>query len=245
MILGLSDVNFVYPGGQKPALKNCNLNLNCQTITVMVGNNGAGKSTLIKLLTGQLYGYSGHYSLDNREADILHGEWLAMNRFGYSPDIPVLDPLLTGLELLLMAGSFRSMTEEKIREEVKKYTPIFDLGDWLSNQVCEKYSKGMKKKVSLIIGFLGDTAYSFLDEPFDGLDPIAIFNLKKHLKERKARGLGTLLSSHMLDAAEKVADEVVIMKDGQVAFFGSLAGLRQNWTEGTVLEEIYFEYFQK
>lgn len=245
MMLQFSRLEFAYSGSDRPALRDCNLNLDTKAITVMVGSNGAGKSTLIRLLTGQLYGYSGRYLLDGEEADVLPGEWLAANRFGYAPDIPVLDPLLTGLESLLMVGSFRGMDEDAVLREIREYGAVFDLGDWLGGQVCGKYSKGMKKKVSLVIGFLGDPAYTFLDEPFDGLDPIAIYNLKRHLKERRARGLGALLSSHMLDASEKVADDILIMKEGRVAFSGSIRKLLENRPEGTELEEIYFDYFQK
>lgn len=245
MRLQLSHLEFAYPGADRPALADCSLDLDSRAITVMVGSNGAGKSTLIRLLTGQLHGYTGSYLLDGREAAVLHGELLAANRFGYVPDVPVLDPLLTGLESLLMVGSFRGMDEAAVLREVREYGSIFDLDDWLGGQVSGKYSKGMKKKVSLAIGFLGDPAYVFLDEPFDGLDPVAIYNLKRHLKERAARGLGALLSSHMLDASEKVADGVVIMKEGRPAFAGPIRELLAGRPEGAALEEIYFEYFRK
>lgn len=122
---------------------------------------------------------------------------------------------------------------------------IFDLGDWLGNMICAEYSKGMRKKVSLVVGFIGNPAYAILDEPFDGLDPIAIHNLKKHLKERREAGMGSLLSSHMLDAAEKVADGVMILKNGMTAYSGSYQDLLGARPEGTGLEEIYFEYFAK
>ncbi|HLP42989.1 MAG TPA: ATP-binding cassette domain-containing protein [Fibrobacteria bacterium] len=218
MMLQLTQVEFAYSESDRPALRDCNLKLDTTAITVRVGSNGAGKSTLIRLLTGQLYGYSGRYLLDGREADVLHGEWLATNRFGYAPDIPVLDPLMTGLEMLLMVGAFRGMDEDAVLREIQEYGAVFELGD---------------------------PAYTFLDEPFDGLDPIAIYTLKRHLKERKARGLGALLSSHMLDASEKVADDILIMKEGRVAFAGPIRKLLENRPEGTELEEIYFEYFQK
>ncbi|HKP95332.1 MAG TPA: ABC transporter ATP-binding protein [Fibrobacteria bacterium] len=243
MKLQLRNLNFTYPGLGRPALDDCSLQLDTASVTVLVGNNGAGKSTLIRLLTGQLYGYSGSYTLENRDADVLQGEWLAANRFGYVPDVPVLDPRLTGLESLLMAGSFRGMTRDETLLRLRHFREIFDLGEWLGNMVCGKYSKGMRKKVSLAIGFLPDPAFVFLDEPFDGLDPIAVYNLKRHLKERKARGLGSLLSSHLLDAAEKVADELIIMKGGRLAFSGAYRTLLENRPGGAALEEIYFEYF--
>lgn len=249
MRLRLSEVDFSYPGTGALALDQCSLELDTAAITVLVGNNGAGKSTLIRLLTGQLTGYAGRYTLgegpSEKEADVLRGELLARHRFGYVPDVPVLDPRLTGLEMILMVGSFRGLSQERTLEQLEPYKEIFDLGDWLAASTCGKYSKGMKKKVSLVLGFLGDLAYSFLDEPFDGLDPIAIYHLKRHLKLRKERGIGALLSSHMLDAAEKVADDLALMKSGRTVYSGNFQTLLDSRPTGTGLEEIYFEYFLK
>jgi ABC-2 type transport system ATP-binding protein len=243
MKINLSDLSFTYPGSREPALRDCALELDGSSVTVMVGNNGAGKSTLIRLLTGQLLGFTGGYAIDGEAPEIRRGELLARHRFGYVPDIPVLDSHLTGLESILLAGSFRGLGREQTLAQVKTFAGMFDLGDWLGDAPSVKYSKGMRKKVSLVIGFLGDPAYVFLDEPFDGLDPIAIFNLKRHLKERKDRGLGALLSSHMLDAAEKVADAIVIMKAGRAVFSGSYRKLQESRPPGANLEEIYFGYF--
>ncbi len=245
MKLTLTNLAFTYPASPRPALQSFSLTLDTSRITVLVGNNGAGKSTLIRLLTGQLLGYSGSYALNGAEADPLLGELLPRHRFAYVPDIPVLDPLLTGMEVAEMAGSFRGMANDRVLTELGTYAALFDLGDWFMGATCDKYSKGMRKKASLVTGFLGDPDYVFLDEPFDGLDPVAIYNLKKHLKDRRARGLGVLLSSHMLDAAEKVADELIIMKHGTPAYAGGFQDLLDARPDGAALDEIYFEYFSK
>lgn len=245
MKLALSGIGFTYPGAAQPALSGCGLEIDTSVVTVMVGNNGAGKSTLIRLLTGQLHGYAGSYKLDGHEADTLKGELLARNGFTYVPDIPVLDPPLTGMEICEMAASFRGMAPGRVESGLREHAELFDLGDWFGGVACDRYSKGMRKKTSLVLGFLGDPAYVFLDEPFDGLDPAAIFNLKRHLKERKARGLGALISSHMLDAAQKVADALIIMKDGTPAYAGGFQALLDGRPQGAELDEIYFEYFRK
>ncbi|MEO6097890.1 MAG: ABC transporter ATP-binding protein [Fibrobacteria bacterium] len=245
MFLTLSSLAFTYSGASHPALRPCSLELDTSVITVLVGNNGAGKSTLIRLLTGQLLGFQGTYLLDGARAEPLKGELLARYRFGYVPDIPVLDPLLTGAEAAEMAGSFRGMDRARILGELEAYAALFDLGDWYGGLTCDKYSKGMRKKAALVIGFLGEPQYVFLDEPFDGLDPVAIYHLKRHLKDRRARGLGCLVSSHMLDAAEKVADELIIMKDGNTVYTGGFKALLDSRPAGAALDEIYFEYFAK
>lgn len=245
MQLALSGIAFTYPGAARPALSGCDLAVDTSEVTVMVGNNGAGKSTLIRLLTGQLFGYAGRYALDGKEAETLKGELLARQGFAYVPDVPILDPLLTGLEVCEMAGSFRGLAPERVESGLREHAELFELGEWFGGVACGKYSKGMRKKTSLVLGFLGDPAYVFLDEPFDGLDPAAIYNLKKHLKERRARGLGALVSSHMLDAAQKVADALIIMKDGTPAYAGGFQALLDGRPQGAALDEIYFEYFRK
>ena len=245
MNLVLSGTAFTYPAAARPALSGCDLAIDTAEVTVMVGNNGAGKSTLIRLLTGQLYGYSGSYRLDGHEADTLKGELLSRNGFSYVPDIPILDPLLTGMEICEMAASFRGLAPERVASGLRDFADQFDLGEWFGGVTCDKYSKGMRKKTSLVLGFLGDPSYVFLDEPFDGLDPAAIYHLKRHLKDRRARGLGAMVSSHMLDAAQKVADALIIMKDGSPAYAGGFQALLDGRPQGAALDEIYFEYFRK
>jgi ABC-2 type transport system ATP-binding protein len=247
MILKLSGTSFSYAAHAEnaaPALQKCDLEIDTTRVTVTLGHNGAGKSTLIRLLTGQLLGYTGEYAIDGKVQDPARGELLALNRFGYAPDHPVLEPHLTGLEMICMAGSFRGWTEPQTLAGLEIYREMFELEDWLENKTCSAYSKGMAKKIALVIGLIGDLAYTFLDEPFDGLDPISIHNLKKHLRARKEKGIGTLLSSHMLDAAEKVVDDVILMKSGLVAFAGSYPDLLAGHPQAKGgLEEIYFTLF--
>jgi ABC-2 type transport system ATP-binding protein len=245
MLLRLASIGFTYPGAAAPALRNVDLELDTSLITVLVGSNGAGKSTLIRLLTGQLAGYSGSYSLDGEEAEVLRGELMARHRFGYAPDIPILEPHLTGLEMIRMVGSFRGLDAAAVAGELRPFTEAFELGEWLSDKTCDAYSKGMRKKVSLVMGFLGNPAYTFLDEPFDGLDPISIYNFKKLLRSRAERGTGALLSSHMLDAAEKVGDHLIAFKDGSAIHSGSFrALLEEGGTGAKDLEEVYFRLFR-
>jgi ABC-2 type transport system ATP-binding protein len=244
MHLTLSNLGFTYPGSASPALRECSLRLDTSEVTALVGHNGAGKSTLIRLLTGQLLGFTGRYVLDGAAADPAKGELLPRHRFGYVPDAPVLDPLLTGIEVAEMAGYFRGLSHQGVLRELEAFERLFELDEWFRSATCGNYSKGMRKKVSLVIGFLGDPGYVFLDEPFDGLDPVAILHLKKHLKDRRERGRGALISSHMLDAAEKVAGELIVLKSGAPAYAGGLKALLDTRPEGATLEDVYFDFFR-
>lgn len=243
MRLQLREIGFTYPGAPAPALRSVDLELDTALVTVLIGGNGAGKSTLIRLLTGQLAGYSGSYSLDGKEAEVSRGELLARHRFGYAPDYPILEPHLSGLEMIRMVGSFRGMDETAVAEALRPFEDAFEMGDWLRDKACEAYSKGMRKKVSLVMGFIADPVYAFLDEPFDGLDPVSIYNFKKLLRSRAARGAGVLLSSHMLDAAGKVGDHLIAFKDGTAAHSGPFTALIEEGGAGD-LEEFYFRLFR-
>lgn len=245
MRIRLEKIAFTYPGAPSPALRGVDLELDTTQVTVLIGSNGAGKSTLIRLLTGQLAGYSGSYALDGKEAEVLRGELMARHRFGYAPDVPILEPDLTGLEMIRMAASFRGLDEDAVAAGLSPFAEAFELGDWLGDKACDAYSKGMRKKVSLVMAFLGDPVYTFLDEPFDGLDPISIYNFKKLLRSRAERGAGALLSSHMLDAAEKVGDHLIAFKDGAPIHSGGFRALLEEGGAGAKdLEEVYFRLFR-
>lgn len=226
MRIELSGIRFRYRPGSAEALRGCDLVLDAARITVLMGHNGAGKSTLIRLLTGQLFGYAGEYRIDGRAQEALRGEILHRNRIGYAPDVPALEPRLTGEEMIRMAASFRGLGEAAAGAAMAPLRDRFEMGSWLSERACSDYSKGMAKKVALAMAFVGDPAFHVLDEPFDGLDPLASRNLRALLGERRAAGRGTLLSSHALDSAEKVAEDVVFMRDGAIAFAGDREALR-------------------
>jgi ABC-2 type transport system ATP-binding protein len=239
MRIELADIRFRYRPDSAEALRGCVLALDAARITVLMGQNGAGKSTLIRLLTGQLLGYAGEYRIDGEIQRPARGEILHRNRIGYMPDAPALEPHLTGGEMIRMAAGFRGLPEARFRAALLPYRERFELGSWLEDSTCSEYSKGMAKKVSLVMAFIGDPAFHVLDEPFDGLDPLAVVNLKRLLEACRSEGRGALVSSHALDAAEKVADDVVLMRAGGIAFAGGMESLRSSQAGAGGLEAFY------
>jgi len=235
----LTGIRFRYAPGAADALRGCDLSMDAGRITVLMGQNGAGKSTLIRLLTGQLLGYAGEYRIDGENQQPRRGEILHKNRIGYMPDAPALETHLTGEEMIRMAAGFRGLPETRFREALAPYRERFELGPWLEERTCSEYSKGMAKKVSLVMAFIGDPAFHILDEPFDGLDPLAVLNLRRQLEACRAAGRGALVSSHALDAAEKVADDVVMMREGEIAFAGDMESLRASQAGVGGLEAFY------
>lgn len=230
MRIELSGIRFRYRTDSAEALRGCDLAMDSGRITVLMGQNGAGKSTLIRLLTGQLLGYAGAYRIDGQDQQPKRGEILHRNRIGYMPDAPALETHLTGEEMIRMAASFRGLPEERFQAALAPYRDRFELDSWLEDRTCGEYSKGMAKKVSLVMAFIGDPVFHILDEPFDGLDPLAVLNLRRQLEACRADGRGALVSSHALDAAEKVADDVVLIRSGEIAFAGDMPSLRASQT---------------
>lgn len=243
MHISLSRVTFGYGRGGGPALRDFDLAVDSGRITVVLGHNGAGKSTLIRLLTGQILGYAGEYRIDGRLQNPIRGEILAHNRFGYAPDSPGLESHLTGSEMAAMIASFRGMASEAVAGSLGALREVFELGPWFDTKPCGDYSKGMAKKVSLVLALIGSPAFLVLDEPFDGLDPISVYNLKRHLLRLRAGGVGTLLASHALDAAEKIVDDVILLKSGSAVFAGPYAALRSRDLAEESLEAIYFRTY--
>ena len=237
------DIDFTYPGAAAPSLSQCSFRLDTRAVTLLLGDNGAGKSTVIRLLTGQLAGFSGRYSIDGEPASILRGELLASRGWGYAPDQPVLDPYLTGLEVLDFVGRRRGLGKEEYQVQLAALRKTLALAEWLEDGLCREYSKGMQKKVGLAVAFLGRLSFAFLDEPFDGLDPVTAHGLKALILQRKSEGRGVLLSSHQLDAAGKVADQILFMKRGRILHAGSMQRLLDQWPHLGSLEEIFLEIY--
>lgn len=236
------DIGFTYPGAAAPSLSHCGFSLDTREVTLLLGDNGAGKSTAIRLLTGQLAGFSGCYLVEGEPVSMLRGEVLATMPWGYSPDQPVLDPYLTGREVLDFVRR-RGLEEAEFEVRLADLRKTLALGEWLEDGLCREYSKGMQKKVGLAIAFLGKLSYAFLDEPFDGLDPITAHGLKALILRRKSEGAGMLLSSHQLDSAGKLADRILFMKQGRILHAGSMQSLLDRWPHLGSLEEIFLEIY--
>lgn len=169
-ILELKKLCFSY-NNKNQILDNIHLKIKTDKITLLVGENGAGKSTLINILTGQLNKFLGQYTIDQIPVNTIKGEVLHLNKFGYSPEIPVLDSYLSGLEIIQLIGDIRGIHKNDTDKIVDTFKEPFQLNDWFYNKYCSEYSKGMRKKVSILQALFPQLSYSIMDEPFEGLDP--------------------------------------------------------------------------
>lgn len=203
----------------------------------LIGLNGAGKSTTIKEIVGLLRPYSGEIVLDG--ASLLENPEAYRKQIGFIPETPSLYEELTLKEHLEVVAMAYHRPAEEFWQRAEQLLATFRLSDKL-DWFPTNFSKGMKQKVMIICALLVEPRLLIVDEPFLGLDPVAIQDLIELLQEEKAKGTSILMSTHVLDSAEKMCDRFVILHKGRVLAQGDLASLQEQFgQDGASLNDIY------
>lgn len=206
--------------GKVRALDGLDLTVQRGEIHGFLGPNGAGKSTTIRILLGLIRATGGHVELFGadpwRDAARLHG------RLAYVAGDVALWPGLTGGQCLDVIGATHGGVDEKRREHLIER---FDLDP---TKRIRDYSKGNRQKVALVAALAAEADLLILDEPTSGLDPLMEQAFQQCVRERREDGATVLLSSHILDEVEALADRVSIIRRGRTITTGSLADLRRH-----------------
>lgn len=236
MSLQLNNVTAGYT--KVPVITDITFDVNPGEICGLIGLNGAGKSTTIKTIIGQLTPFSGRVEVE--KLCILENQRGYRQSIAVIPESPVLYEELTFREHIeFVARSYNQMNEETMAhamELVEAFRLTKQL-DWFPAY----FSKGMKQKVLIVCALMLDVPVYVVDEPFLGLDPLGIRTLLQVLKEKKEKGAAILMSTHVLDTAEKYCDRFIVLHEGKVIAQGDIEGLRATSNiEETSLEEIYF-----
>ena len=236
MSLQLNNVTAGYT--KVPVIMDITFDVNPGEICGLIGLNGAGKSTTIKTIIGQLTPFSGRVEVE--KLSILENQRGYRQSIAVIPESPVLYEELTFREHIeFVARSYNQMNEETMAhamELVEAFRLTKQL-DWFPAY----FSKGMKQKVLIVCALMLDVPVYVVDEPFLGLDPLGIRTLLQVLKEKKEKGAAILMSTHVLDTAEKYCDRFIVLHEGKVIAQGDIEGLRATSNiEESSLEEIYF-----
>jgi ABC-2 type transport system ATP-binding protein len=202
-----------------------------------LGPNGAGKTTTLRMCAGLLQPDHGAIAIAGIPLD-RHGRE-ARAHLGFVPDRPFLYERLTGAEFLELIGALYDVAPAVVRERTASLAGRLEIATALGDPI-ESYSLGMRQKTSLIAALLHDPTLLMLDEPLGGLDPLGARTLKDLLRERASRGLGVLVSTHLLEVAERLCDRVVILQGGRKRAEGSLEELRAGRVDRT-LEDVFLE----
>lgn len=204
--------------GKVRALDGLDLTVRAGEVHGFLGPNGAGKSTTIRILLGLMRASGGQAELFGadpwRRADKLHG------RVAYVAGDVALWPGLTGGQCLDVIGTTYGGVDFKRR------TQLIDRFELDPTKRIRDYSKGNRQKVALVAALSADVELLVLDEPTSGLDPLMEQAFQQCLRERRDAGVTVLLSSHILDEVEALADRVSIVRRGRTVTTGTLAELR-------------------
>lgn len=228
--------NLIKRYGKQNAVNDISFELLGGEVVGLLGPNGAGKSTTIKCIVGLLRKTSGEITIGGFD----HLSVEAKRFFSYIPETPYVYDLLTVQEHLQFIAQAYGVKEWKTK--ANELLEMFELDD-KRDKLGRDLSKGMRQKVSICCALLPDPQLLFFDEPMIGLDPKAIKNTKKIFKELKEAGKTILVSTHMIDSVESIADRIMILKDGRILGNDSIANLKQQFVqeEGTTLEDLFLE----
>lgn len=230
-MLEIKNFSKTYKNGKK-AVDNLNLSVKSGDIYGFIGHNGAGKSTTIKAVVGVLEFEEGQILIDGK--DIRKEPVACKKEMAYIPDNPDLYEHLTGIQYLSFIGDIFGVPGKERKERIQTYGDMLEITDSLGDPISS-YSHGMKQKTALLSAFLHQPRLMVLDEPFVGLDPKASLMLKNAMKEMCSRGGAIFFSTHVLDVAEKLCNQVAIIKGGKLV----AAGQTKELTQGKSLEEVF------
>ncbi|MGM0165939.1 ABC transporter ATP-binding protein [Enterococcus sp. AZ135] len=223
--------------GHLPVLKDISFEVQNGEMIGLIGLNGAGKSTTIKNIIGLLTPQKGKITVD--ELTLQQDPENYRKRIGYIPETPSLYEELTLREHIEVTAMAYGIPKEEAMQRAESLLNTFRLEnrlDWFP----VNFSKGMKQKVMVLCAFLIQPSLYIIDEPFLGLDPLAINALLELMVTMKEHGAAILMSTHILATAEKYCDRFIVLHEGEVRAQGTLQELQTEFNlPGSSLDEIY------
>ena len=226
--------------GVRPVLKNIRFDVPAGQLAAVMGPNGMGKSTLLAAMGGLLTPQKGFIEIDGHRRRRTEEEELAVRRITYYlPADPWFPRVLSGREYLLAVGKIYSVDEERLLDHIDRLFLLFNLKE-MEDAAISSYSTGQAKKLALAGVLVSDAKVLLLDEPFaGGLDPSGLLAARKVLKALAERQDVTVcLATPVPEFVEALAHKVLVLREGELCFDGSIEELRrQTGVEGD-LEEV-------
>ena len=212
-----------------PVLDGLDLSVPAASIYGFLGPNGAGKSTTIRALLGLLRPKAGEILLWGQQLKTCVPS--VYDRVGSLVESPSFYPQLSALDNLRLVGKYQGIKDKQRLAEVLERVGLVAPKD----RAARKFSTGMKQRLGLAMAILSRPKLLILDEPTNGLDPSGISEIRKLMLELQQEGTTIFLSSHLLSEVEKVATRVGILRQGRLAFEGSLSELQRLRSENLQL----------
>ncbi len=220
--------------GNKIAIEDVSFTVNDGDIFAFIGHNGAGKTTLIKSMVGIHDFDSGDILIDGMS--IKDNPIECKKIMAFVPDNPETYEHMKAIDYINFICDMYDIDNETRKENIKKYAELFDMEDKLGDTI-DSYSHGMKQKIVLISALAHNPKILIMDEPFVGLDPKAVFDIKEILNEMVKEGKIVFYSTHILDVAEKLCSRVAIIKNGRLIKSGSMKEIKGDKS----LENVFME----
>jgi len=206
------------------AVEGVNFEVQCGEVFGFLGPNGAGKSTTINVLTGLLPPTAGAATVAG--FDIQKEPLEVKRRIGVMPEGFSLYERLTVTEHADLVGRLHGLSRTEIEQRIPPLLDLLELEDSADKMILD-YSHGMRKKTALACALVHAPEILFLDEPFEGIDPISTRAIKEMLRDMvDRRGTTVFFSTHVMELAERFCDQVGIINRGQLAGVGSITELR-------------------
>jgi ABC-2 type transport system ATP-binding protein len=221
--------------GAKEAVKGINLTVPKGSFFGFLGPNGAGKTTTIRMITGLLAPTRGDAVLAGHS--IVSSSLAAKHNIGVVPDDLALFDRLSMWEHLTMVGSIYGLSRDDTESRAEDLLNVLGLWEDRGTFAADS-SHGMRKKLALAMALIHNPAILFLDEPFEGIDPLAGKVLRRLLQRMSDKGTTIFLTSHILEIIEKLVDHVAIIVAGEIALDARLADLTSG---GRTLEDAFVE----
>ena len=220
--------------GRQMVLDHVGFDLQLGEIIALIGPSGAGKSTMIKTMLGMEKADSGmalvlDHTMPNRHI---------LGDIGYMAQSDALYEALSGKENLEFFGQLKGLSKKVLKDEIAHVAQVVDLTEHLSKAVSG-YSGGMKRRLSLAIALLGSPQLLILDEPTVGIDPSLRKKIWEELMALRDKGVGILVTTHVMDEAE-LTDKVVLLLGGKIIAFDSPKNLKESYGVSSI-EEVFLK----
>ncbi|MGL4773229.1 MAG: ABC transporter ATP-binding protein [Clostridium sp.] len=215
-------------------LDNIHLNVESSEILGLIGPSGAGKTTLVKIILGMEKVDRGTVEIFNTKIPNLK----ILDKIGYMAQSDALYEELTGRENLKFFGNIYGLKKGKLEERIEYTASLVDLKEHLNKKVSN-YSGGMKRRLSLALALIQDPEILILDEPTVGIDPKLRLSIWKELKKLKEEGKTIIVTTHVMDEAEK-CDKLALINNGKVIAHGTSQHLKEIFNV-TTIEDVFLK----
>src|SRR5437879_816787 len=204
-----------------------------------LGPNGAGKTTTLRMIAGIIRPTEGRIWLGGD--DVIASPLAAKMRLGFIPDRPFVYDKLTGGEFLRFVAGLYGQDGDAVERRIDELLEVFELTVW-KDELVESYSHGMRQKLIISSALIHRPECIVVDEPMVGLDPRAARLLKVMFRQFVDRGGTVLMSTHTLEVAEAMCDQIAIIQHGKIVAAGTVSDVRRQHTAGDAsLEELFLK----